>query len=57
MLLVSGCAAGGQLSKANCTDAVRLTDEQINSLSEKQVNDILYNNERLAKRGCATPNR
>ncbi|QOE32077.1 o-spanin [Rhizobium phage Palo] len=58
-LLVSSCVSvGSNVSQCGPNDkAIRLTDEQISSMSDQQVTDVLALNESLAKRGCAVPNK
>lgn len=59
LLLVTGCATGGSVV-SGCTAAdvpIRLTSEQIDTLSDEQVKVILNRNEELADRGCARANQ
>lgn len=58
-LLVSSCVSvGGRSSLCGPNDtATRLTDQQIDLLSDEQVKDILSKNEALEKRGCAVANK
>ena len=55
MMLVTGCASVGVTTKycgPNDT-AIYLSQQQITSLTDEQVKDILAKNEALYERGCA----
>ncbi len=59
VLLVAGCVSGGPTSSTcgHGDGATRLTAEQIDLLTDKQVYEILGRNEAQAARGCAVPNK
>lgn len=58
MLLVSGCAqngASGRLTDAICGPAdwaIYYTDEEIDAMTDEQVDRALVHNEVAAERGC-----
>lgn len=53
---VSGCASVGSVSDCKGT-AIRLTEQEINALSDRAVEDILNHNETGYKEGCYVPNK
>ncbi len=59
LLLVTSCVGGGA-NISGCTAAdvpIRMTNAQIDALSDEQVKIILNRNEELADRGCARANK
>lgn len=59
LMLVVSCASVGERSKLVCgpnDKALRLSDAQIDMLTDEQVKDILARNEELARLGCAVAN-
>ena len=53
---VTSCVKGG--AGVNCEGvAIRLTNEEINALSDRSVEDILNANETGYRKGCYVPNR
>ena len=58
LIIVASCATVGPPVNCGPNDrAIRMTPEQIATLTDEQVSAILIRNEELYKRGCAIPNR
>ena len=56
LLAVSSCATVGP--STDCVgQAIRLTNEAIDTLTDAEVTDLLVNNETGYTRGCYVPNR
>lgn len=56
-MFVTSCSTVGRNADCGPNDRpIRLSEQQINNLTDEQARAILIRNEELVSRGCAKPN-